>query len=265
MPVSLSCPSPRAVSGEWEDSELDGGKIVEFVPAVRAGEPWESLHQMVSQMVHGVKNPLGVLLMGTEYLEKKAPQNDLAVGRVAEDMRHAIARADAMVRALRDLLAAETPDRQTEDLSAIVEAALAKLEGELAAKEISVAREFSAGLPPLHFDRRQGQQAIVHLLTNAIAASPRGGTLAIRSFPAGEAQIHLVIEDAGSGIPAAILPRVFEPFFTTAKGGRNAGLGLTVARKIIHAHGGTLSVTNREPSGVRVSVVLAAADFPTLP
>ena len=263
MPELTPCPDLPPTPEAWSRGETSLGREASEAGQHDVAKPWESVHHMVSSVAHGVKNPLGVLLMGTEYLEKKAPRGDPTAARVAEDMRNAITRADAIVRALLDFSAAENPDRQEEDFTTVVEASLARFESEREEKRIVVVRQFAADLPRIRIDRRQCQRAITHLLSNALTASPPHGNITVQIFstsdaPSGMQLLHLVIKDEGKGLPATVLKRAFEPFFTTNQGGASAGLGLVVARGIFHAHGGRISLTNRDSGGAQVSVTLTA-------
>ena len=110
-------------------------------------------------------------------------------------------------------------------------------------------------------DRPKIEQVLIVLLTNALHAMPEGGTLTVRTGARkidshGEAREVVVIEvdDSGHGIPDEKMPRLFEPFFTTKETGKGTGLGLTVARKIVELHHGTLDVKNRPEGGVRATV-----------
>jgi two-component system NtrC family sensor kinase len=87
-------------------------------------------------------------------------------------------------------------------------------------------------------------QALTNLIENAGAAAGAGGWIEIAARPDGE---HVVIEltDSGGGVPAELRERVFEPFFTTKPPGAGVGLGLSLARSIVHRHGGTLDIRDR--------------------
>ena len=258
MTGTIPCPPPPA----FADERRAIGPALERMTPSGAGESWKSGHQMVCSVAHGVKNTLGVVLMGTECLEKRAPKGDPVAARVAQDMRNAITRADAILRALLDLTATESLQRRSEDLPAVVEASLTDLKDELRAKGIVVARQFAPSLPPVSIDRNQWRRALTNLLANAITASPQHGTVTIQAYPAIDAApggpwIHLVIKDEGSGLPPPVLERLVEPCFTTNPEGTHAGLGLTVARRIVLAHGGSIALTNRNSGGTQVAVTLA--------
>ena len=102
-------------------------------------------------------------------------------------------------------------------------------------------------------DRDQLSRVIASLVANAVEAMPNGGKVSVSARTAGEG-VELEIADNGAGIAPEILDRVFDPLFTT---GRNsAGLGLTVVRQIVEAHGGTVRVSSTPDVGTTVTLVL---------
>ena len=92
-------PSSRTAPGDWSDATL-------CEEAIASGR----LNEMISGVAHGVKNQLGILLMGTEYLERKVPEGNAAAVRVVDDMRTAIDRTNAIMRALLQLSLVENPN-----------------------------------------------------------------------------------------------------------------------------------------------------------
>ncbi|MFY0528908.1 sensor histidine kinase [Archangium gephyra] len=109
------------------------------------------------------------------------------------------------------------------------------------------------GLPMIHADETLLQLALENLLRNAVQASPTGGLVhvALGSVPGG---ICLTVEDQGPGVSAGDAHRIFEPFFTTRTTG--TGLGLAVVRRVVNAHGGTVSVGQRHGGGARFELRL---------
>jgi signal transduction histidine kinase len=99
-------------------------------------------------------------------------------------------------------------------------------------------------------------QALLNLLLNAADATPEGGKILVRFHAAGSdsgaRQFHLVVQDSGPGIPAAILDRIFNPFFTTKDTG--TGLGLAIVHRVVEAHDGTIVVTNPPEGGARFEI-----------
>lgn len=105
-------------------------------------------------------------------------------------------------------------------------------------------------------------QVFVNLLRNALLAIPRGGVVRVESKllqRAGQNWICCVVQDNGPGIPAHVLPNLFEAFVSTRLDARGTGLGLTVAEGIVTQHGGTITACNRPEGGASLEVVLPAA------
>jgi signal transduction histidine kinase len=104
-------------------------------------------------------------------------------------------------------------------------------------------------------DRHQIAEVVTNLVTNAYQALPEGGSVHV-GVEANGSEVALVVEDNGPGIDAEASTRLFEPFFTTKPSG--TGLGLAIVRRLVEAHGGTISVRNVDPHGARVEVLLPA-------
>ena len=105
-------------------------------------------------------------------------------------------------------------------------------------------------------------QVFVNLLRNALLAIPQGGTIRVESKlmqRAGQSWISCTVLDSGPGIPAHVLPNLFEAFVSTRLDARGTGLGLTVAEGIVTQHGGTICASNRPEGGASLEVVLPAA------
>lgn len=104
-------------------------------------------------------------------------------------------------------------------------------------------------------DATQLSQIIMNLVTNSVAAMPKGGTVTLRlTLEAGQAR--LAVEDTGEGVSEAVRQRIFEPFFTTRKGGRGTGLGLAVVQGIAKRHGGSVVCESQAGCGARFVVCL---------
>jgi signal transduction histidine kinase len=127
------------------------------------------------------------------------------------------------------------------------------LEGDAAPQGVRVVAEADADLGPLHADRARLIQVLLNLGLNAVEAMPEGGTLTLSAARA-PGGIRITVADTGSGIPAELLPRIFDPWVTTKT--RGLGLGLPIARRIVEAHGGTLDVESRPGHGSRFHVLL---------
>jgi PAS domain S-box-containing protein len=111
-------------------------------------------------------------------------------------------------------------------------------------------------------DREQLRQVWLNLAANALDAMPERGTLTLRWSAEGEQGVRVEFQDEGSGIAAADLPRVAQPFFTTKQGG--TGLGLAIAQRIVERHGGTLIVESEIGKGTTARVTLPEASIQLL-
>jgi len=233
-------------------------------------EKLEITGRLAAGVAHEVKNPLAVLAMSLDYLSRVVPDVHGNVAEVLNDMRDAIGRADAIIRGLLDFSASEKLDLQPGDLNSVIEKATMLVRHNRKANRVELVKALAPDLPPVALDQNKLVQALVNLLSNSIDAMPDGGTLAIKSYykqPSsternagshasgrvfGETTIVVVeIHDTGSGIPPDKLSKIFDPFFTTKPPGKGTGLGLTVTRKIIELHGGSLQITNKPKGGVR--------------
>ena len=108
-------------------------------------------------------------------------------------------------------------------------------------------------LPPIVADEGQVRHIVINLVSNAIQAMPGGGTLTIGTLHL-DTGVEFSITDTGTGIAPEILPKIFDPYFTTKDVDQGTGLGLSVVHGIVAAHGGEINVDNNVPTGTRISV-----------
>ncbi|MBI2567393.1 MAG: PAS domain S-box protein [Candidatus Schekmanbacteria bacterium] len=118
---------------------------------------------------------------------------------------------------------------------------------------------------PIHVAVDEGQMRRVfqNIIMNAIQAMPRGGVIEITTRRADDGSAEVVIADHGAGIPADVLPQIFDPYFTTKSG--SSGLGLAAAHSIVRQHGGTITVDSRPGEGSRFTVRLPASEHDEAP
>ena len=116
--------------------------------------------------------------------------------------------------------------------------------------------EISEDLPVMEFDFRRIEQVVLVLLNNAIEASESGDIVQLKSFRQSR-DVFIEVIDEGHGMTEEITSRLFTPYFTTKKGG--LGLGLSLAQRIIHGHGGRIDVVSSCGKGTRMSVIIPAS------
>jgi len=231
--------------------------------------------QLAAGVAHEVKNPLGILLQGVNYVSKHVTYEDKYVPVLLDDMIQAIKRADYVVKGLLDLSRPSQFEMKPEDLNLIIENVLGLLRRQFDLKRIEMVKRFDLHLKKIPMDRGKIVSVLINLLTNAAEATPSGGTISITTeiqklaergpyvgrreedlFKIGQEVAILKIEDTGTGIPESVLPNIFEPFFTTKRGKGGTGLGLSVVKNIVQVHRGTIEITNRKEGGAQVTVML---------
>ncbi|MFQ5930715.1 MAG: nitrogen regulation protein NR(II), partial [Acidobacteriota bacterium] len=240
-------------------------------------EKLESIGTLAAGVAHEVKNPLGIILMGIEYLSKYHVNCDEDTAILLEDMDNAARRADSVIKGLLDFSSSSKLRVNNEDLNSVMEQSLLLVKYELGRQHVTLVKEFSEDPCVVRLDKNQIEQVLVNIFMNAIHAMPHGGKLAVRTyakqltevghnegfrnaahFRTGETVVVAEIEDTGTGIPEDQLTKIFDPFFTTKPTGEGTGLGLTVTSKIIELHAGVLDIRNRKEGGVRVTIMFKA-------
>lgn len=240
-------------------------------------EKMDAIGKMASGIAHEVKNPLGIIIQGVNYLESKISPEQKDVAEVLEMMKNNVKRADDIIRGLLDFSKKEEMHVDPEDINAILESSLFLIQHNIKPGAIEIVRDLKDGLPKILVHKGRIEQVFINLFLNAIQAMPQGGKLFIRSyltrldklangigrrrsdyFRPGEEAVVVEIEDTGIGIPQENLLKVFEPFYTTKDSQAGVGLGLSVTKNIIDLHKGLIEVQSEQGKGTKVLVILKA-------
>jgi len=248
-------------------------------------EKIESLGRLASSVAHEVKNPLGILRMGIDFLEPFLAEMDGTVRETLTLMDEAVTRAEFVIRDMLDFSHSDGAALEAFPLNGIIERTARMLKHECNSRGIALRVDLVAPSPVVECDRNGIEQVLINLVTNAIQAMKRGGKVTVRSKRARFADIPcderlrekgvlspddevavIEVQDEGPGIPEEILGRVFEPFFTTKPIGEGTGLGLPICKRVVELHRGQLLVSNiDEPRGLLVSIALKAETPKLLP
>ena len=219
------------------------------------------LGEMTASIAHEVNQPLAAVIANAEaclrWLDRETP--DLAAARrSAEWVINDGNRASQVVRRVRALANKTDIEKVPLDLNNVVRDVIALVQRELSSHGVSLRTELAATLPMILGDRVQLQQVIINLVMNGIEAmqpvTDRQRELVIRS---GQDETHgvlLSVTDCGVGISAENANRLFSAFFTTKSSG--LGMGLSICRSIVEAHGGRLSASGNEGPGATFQFVL---------
>lgn len=213
-----------------------------------------ALGEMAAGMAHEIRNPLGGIQLYASLLAKDVAERSDSLQLVTK-ISAGVKRLESLVSQVLHFTREITATVAEADLSEVVAEAAELAHNAMLARGI-VCTVKGPGSLPVKIDPMLVGQALLNLLLNAADATPTGGSVSMTFNPptpdSGARQFHLVVRDSGPGIPAAILDRIFNPFFTTKDNG--TGLGLAIVHRIVEAHEGTISVTNPPEGGARFEI-----------
>ena len=181
---------------------------------------------------------------------------------ILADIRKDDQRAGAVLDRIRSLMKRREVQRSLLDLSLLAGEVIALVRPEADSRKVRLALDPVSSLPPVRGDRVQLQQVLLNLLLNAMDAINGSATdshrVATVRVQAAGTQVEVAVSDTGHGIPMDKLAHVFEPFYSSKPNG--LGMGLTISRSIIAAHGGRLWAENNEAGGATFTFTLTAAN-----
>jgi two-component system nitrogen regulation sensor histidine kinase GlnL len=203
--------------------------------------------QMIRQLAHEIKNPLGGIRGAAQLLERQLPENELK-----EYTDVIISETDRLAGLVDTLLGpGGPPNKQAVNVHELLEYVVRIIEAE-AYGSLKICRDYDAGLPQIDLDRDQLVQALLNLVRNAAAALDGQGSITLRTravtnFTIGNIRHPVIasieIEDDGPGIPSDLQDSVFYPLVTSRADG--TGLGLPTAQELISRHGGLIEFESR--------------------
>jgi PAS domain S-box-containing protein len=221
------------------------------------------LGELSGALAHELNQPLTAILSNAQAAQRllaRTPRDLAVVGEILDDIVSDDLRAGEVITRLRALLKKDEASLQPVDLNGITTEVLALARSELIERHVTVSTRLAPELPSVRGDRVQLQQVMLNLLLNACEAmsAKRSGErmVTVSTAPDGNGLVLTSIADRGRGIPPDAADRLFEPFFTTKPQG--LGLGLSICRSIIAAHGGRLSAENNPDDGATFTVALPA-------
>lgn len=221
---------------------------------IRNSEKLASVGKLAAGVAHEINNPLGGILNCLYNLRK----GTLSPGRQEEywaSMEDGVRRVQKIVRQLLDFSQQHEPALALTDINHVVDRVLALTTHLFAPNRILLETGFGQGLPTVMVDRHMIEQVLMNLVLNAVQAMKDGGVLTIRTSVV-EGVCLIEVHDTGSGIAPAVLPRIFDPFFSTKKEGEGTGLGLSVSLGIIERHGGKILVNSEVGRGTTFTLCL---------
>jgi len=219
---------------------------------------------LVADVAHELRTPLSNIQGYLEAIRDRVIKPDASTIR---SLNEEVALLSRLVDELQELSLAEAGELklvyQAEDITKLVKQAVTPWQPKVAAKEISLSLDLPDNLPPVNIDWQRVNQVLHNLLENAVAYTHKGGTINVAATTQGD-WVEVCVSDTGEGIPDEDLPNIFERFYRVDKsrarvtGG--SGLGLTIAKRLVEAHGGTITVQSKLGKGSRFSFTLPIAE-----
>lgn len=219
-------------------------------------EKMASLGKLAATVAHELNNPLAGILVYSKLIKRDLAGGELTPEDKAEALRYIdvisqeTARCGDIVKNLLVFARESRTQFVRQNLNPILDRALMTVRHLIKHSSIDCVVESLAGDDGFIGDANQVQQALVALLVNAIEAMPNGGELALRAS-SDDNHVRVVVSDTGTGIPADVLPHVFEPFVSTKGAEKGVGLGLAIVYGIVTRHRGNIDVESEVGKGTK--------------
>jgi PAS domain S-box-containing protein len=231
----------RNQAQELEQQLLASGRLV-------------AVGELTASMAHEFNNPLGIILgFAQSLLDTLTPSdpNYQHVQIIAEEAK----RCEKLVQELLEFGRPKSSDFILTDVEQIIQRTMSLVQPHAAKNKVETAIDVASGLPQIYADPQQLQQILLNLGLNALDAMPKGGKLVMGAVSPSTGNIIVTVTDTGMGIDNDVLPRIFQPFFTSKKR-RGLGLGLPICDRIAKSHGGTIRVESKPGEGTTFKVRL---------
>jgi signal transduction histidine kinase len=208
---------------------------------------------MVADVAHELRTPLSNLKGYLEAIGDGVVTPDEGTIRSLSEEASTLSR---LVNDLQELSLADAGEiklaRQSEDIVELIKEATAAVQAKGVARGLTITTDLPEPLPAVNIDRQRIKQVLLNLLENAVTHTDRGGSVTVKAGPQG-GMIYISVTDTGEGIPDEDLPLIFERFYRVDKSRARAtggsGLGLTIAKRLVEAHGGSIQVKSQPGKG----------------
>lgn len=216
--------------------------------------------EIAAGMAHEIRTPLGILRSSAQMLGRSSDESAAARRELVQMMIEEVDRLDRVVTGLTDLARPRKLAIQPVPLNELLRRALDFAAGQAAEKGIELRRAFADGPCVAHCDPDEIYQVALNLIVNALQVTPRGGSIAVRTFTPRPGRVGFDVTDTGPGLSPERQAQIFTPFVSFREGG--TGLGLAVAQRTVLAHGGTIAVHSTLGDGATFTVELPAFGGP---
>jgi signal transduction histidine kinase len=258
---------PVTLSAGWGLTELEGtlrkmawqiGTVVERLQQsqreVLRAEQLAAVGQLAAGMAHELRNPLTAMKILVQSAAER-PDGAALTGRDLAVLEEEITRLESLIRTFFDFARPPQPEKRGFEMKGVLEQVVKLVSGRAGQQGVRVECRLPDRPAPIHADPGQVRQVVLNLLLNALDALPGGGTVWVSlSASADSGWLTVTVADNGPGLPADLGEQIFDPFVSTKETG--LGLGLSICKRIVEAHGGTITAANRPAGGAEFRIRL---------
>ncbi|MCX5666852.1 MAG: response regulator [Candidatus Omnitrophica bacterium] len=228
-------------------------------------EKMAAVGQLAFGIAHEIRNPLGIILGGIEFLEMNLGNKDEINKEIVGKLKESIDRANNIIVDLLKFSRTSKLEAYSVNICALIDEVAALIKNQAYSKDVRIVKNYADSALSVLADPALLRQAFFNLCINAIDSMSKGGELRLNIY-SGQGQgakankeVIVEIADTGKGIPEDILPRIFEPFFTTKEPGKGTGLGLSIVHLILERHKAAITVESAAGKGTKFTIRLLSS------
>lgn len=246
-----------AITLIWVNQNRHLKKMKEMENRIQVAERLSSLGHLAAGVAHEIRNPLNAIAMGIQRLKREfLPGEERIKGEYIQFTELILKEIHRMNEIIEQFLSLSRPfqlNLKVSSLQDLLKNLVALFREEASTHGIDLQADLHPELPLVKIDEERLTQALINIMKNGMEAMEKGGTLRIEAHPYKD-RIELILSDTGSGIPADQMEKIFNYYYTTKEKG--VGLGLSIAHRIIEAHGGQLKLESQVGKGTKITISL---------